>query len=697
MNPLNLKAEQYKVLTHEKLSPNMTRITEKTILSVSGVLQSGSKLVGFHQEAVISERSYISIKVVPPESEQITQKRAPEEEKGAPKEAGREASREEGESRPSPEGGPLGGSVGRAGGGIVSQPGLLPETGPQLQGSPTSPSRTPSSTSTPAPQGSQNLPSGAPTSSSGGADLVASKTPTSGPSAAQTVKGAPPTSSTAGQRVPPTLARLAEPLTRQEITLLTAMVKQASMQMQVGQDKNIFQAMLTPGSATLTPAVRGFVEKMALWEGLLQKFSSNPGLPIKQQLNELKEMGMKLLAPGEESTTTLSERQEKLEALLEGGLKTSMDNLEKAIGTLPQKEETELELLQTKLQAFSELEQLPTLIESRAEKVPYPVSLQFAALIRSREDLVLALRAMEGDTKKQSTSPLIMIPLPWERKGEGVQAGGGQTIEKEKGGRKTSVQANQQAMAYIPPGKVIMGEPEAKKTPIQLEGFFLGVVPMTNLHVATWLNSLAAEGRVSVKSGKVFFDRHTCILRTKEAAFESQIETRVEGNTIYFGVEKGSEEHPVVHMSFKGAELFCRDMGLRLPTEAEWERVAGMQGDSEKFRFGFSRNEMDPTWANYDRGKGRAGFNRTTPVGFYNGLHLFAHQGKSLITKNAVSPWGCYDMSGNVWEWTQGQIAKGGSYLSPAQELHVAARRVLDPSETYPDVGFRLALSLPHR
>ena len=59
---------------------------------------------------------------------------------------------------------------------------------------------------------------------------------------------------------------------------------------------------------------------------------------------------------------------------------------------------------------------------------------------------------------------------------------------------------------------------------------------------------------------------------------------------------------------------------------------------------------------------------------------------------------GLNHMSGNVWEWVlnenpdnfiNNQIAKGGSWRSPKQELRVWSRKYLDPSATGDHVGFR--------
>lgn len=97
---------------------------------------------------------------------------------------------------------------------------------------------------------------------------------------------------------------------------------------------------------------------------------------------------------------------------------------------------------------------------------------------------------------------------------------------------------------------------------------------------------------------------------------------------------QGKADHPVVFVSWEDAKLYCEWAGKRLPTDQEWEKAArGTQG--QWFPWG---NEFDIKKANTPlRWKKIGLFGDTTPVGSF---------------KQGVSPYGIFDMSGNVWEWT---------------------------------------------
>ena len=117
------------------------------------------------------------------------------------------------------------------------------------------------------------------------------------------------------------------------------------------------------------------------------------------------------------------------------------------------------------------------------------------------------------------------------------------------------------------------------------------------------------------------------------------------------------ELHPVVEVTWFGANAFAEYYGMRLSTKEEWEKAA-RANTAYIFSWG---NNFDSTKVNM-KDSGDIYDNGTTPVGFYNGENN---------TSNSSSPYGIYDMTGNVWEWTNswkdqspGKVLKGGSWQS---------------------------------
>jgi hypothetical protein len=136
-------------------------------------------------------------------------------------------------------------------------------------------------------------------------------------------------------------------------------------------------------------------------------------------------------------------------------------------------------------------------------------------------------------------------------------------------------------------------------------------------------------------------------------------------------------DEPVIGVNYYEANIFSIWMKLRLPTEKEWEKSA--RGcDGRDYPWGEASGYQSGYTNTGDFVEGKA-----TPVDKF---------------EPGVSPYGCYDMSGNVWEWcvqlhasryTTQRIVRGGSWLNYLVHAKCIYRNSFDPSERYPSIGFR--------
>lgn len=162
------------------------------------------------------------------------------------------------------------------------------------------------------------------------------------------------------------------------------------------------------------------------------------------------------------------------------------------------------------------------------------------------------------------------------------------------------------------------------------------------------------------------------------------------------GYHKVVEDEPVVNVSYFEADAFCKWAKKRLPTEAEWEKAASwddLTGLKSMYPWGDEAisiehaNVLDSyTW-------------QPTAAGSYP-------KGKSHC--------GCFQMIGDVWEWTSSEytlfpgfksrfeeytdkwainqkVLRGGSFATPCKQIRSSYRNYFKPHERILFAGFRCA------
>ena len=166
-----------------------------------------------------------------------------------------------------------------------------------------------------------------------------------------------------------------------------------------------------------------------------------------------------------------------------------------------------------------------------------------------------------------------------------------------------------------------------------------------------------------------------------------------------YAVAPGKGNYPVRWVNWDDATAFAtwrstlEKVTWRLPTEQEWEKAAAWDPVQQKYyTYGFRRDTIDCTWCNYYRDNVGSCYGNPLPVGSFNGAG-----GKN----DAKSYYGCYDMSGNMWEWTnswyndanQNRVIRGGGWNFLASGC-ACTGRFYDgsPSGRTNVIGFRLVL-----
>jgi formylglycine-generating enzyme len=218
-------------------------------------------------------------------------------------------------------------------------------------------------------------------------------------------------------------------------------------------------------------------------------------------------------------------------------------------------------------------------------------------------------------------------------------------------------------MVFVPGGEFAMGSDHhyAEEKPshrVKVDGFWIDTTPVTNAEFRRFVKETGHVTFAEIPPNpKDYPGALPHMLRAGSLVFvksKGPVDLKNWSNwwTFGFGADwrhpygpgstnKGLDDHPVVHISFRDAEAYAKWAGKELPTEAEWEYAARGGLEGAEFAWGDELVPGGKYMANTWQGEFpwqnlmSDGYETTSPVGTY-----------------PPNGYGLYDMIGNVWEWT---------------------------------------------
>lgn len=230
-------------------------------------------------------------------------------------------------------------------------------------------------------------------------------------------------------------------------------------------------------------------------------------------------------------------------------------------------------------------------------------------------------------------------------------------------------------MVWIPGGSFIQGavlqdkmamHQEKPQHPVMVDGFFMDVTEVTNAQFSKFINE---TGYITIAEREIDWEEmkkqlpegtpkpHDSILQPGSLLFKkakSSVPNLYDFSQWWqwsIGVNwrhpsgpestlEGKEDHPVVHVSYEDAEAYCKWVGRRLPTEAEWEYAARGNKKNTIYFWGEDRSQLSKMVNSWE---GEFPVNNTLEDGY---------ERTAAVKSYPSNDFGLFDMAGNVWEFT---------------------------------------------
>lgn len=274
---------------------------------------------------------------------------------------------------------------------------------------------------------------------------------------------------------------------------------------------------------------------------------------------------------------------------------------------------------------------------------------------------------------------------------------------KKEGKRFFSTKDGEE-LAFVPSGACTVGAPTSWSTEdpeampdheVAVGAFFIDIHEVTNGRYARFLAAIAEKGHATCPASEP----------------EGKDHRPLDWGTERYKERSPGDDYPVCGVDWYDARAYAAWAGKRLPTEAEWEKAA--RGTDER---------PLPWGESWPRSRGARGVATPDDQGIMRANwrddgdgFLFAAPVGTF--PQGASPYGCLDMAGNVWEWTESEFSlypghfrhldakyqqadwskwrvyRGGSFQFSTMDLQTTHRHWGPPTKRDIDMGFRCVIS----